>query len=163
MLDTRKKRIIAKTSAILLALAVWQILSICVGSDILLVSPIEVVKRLFTLVAESEFLSTVSFTLLRIAVGFFAGLVCGVLVALGVRYLCHILSGYILFGSYAEWFFTQDGFPAWGAQLVQRLNPTVLSIVYSIVYNGMYMIPEMIVTSVAALCISRIPKVVTKV
>ena len=71
MLDTRKKRIIAKTSAILLALAVWQILSICVGSDILLVSPIEVVKRLFTLVAESEFLSTVSFTLLRIAVGFF--------------------------------------------------------------------------------------------
>ena len=91
------------------------------------------------------------------------GLVCGALVALGVRYLCHILSGYILFGSYAEWFFTQDGFPAWGAQLVQSLNPTVLSIVYSIVYNGMYMIPEMIVTSVAALCISRIPKVVTKV
>ena len=89
-----------------------------------------------------------------------AGLVCGVLVALAVRYLCHILSGYILFGSYAEWFFTQEGFPAWGAQLVQSLNPTVLSIVYSIVYNGMYMIPEMIVTSVAALCISRIPKVV---
>lgn len=82
MLDTRKKRIIAKASAILLALAVWQILSICVGSDILLVSPIEVVKRLFTLVAESEFLSTVSFTLLRIAVGFFAGLVCGVILAL---------------------------------------------------------------------------------
>ena len=42
-----------------------------------------------------------------------AGLVCGVLVALAVRYLCHILSGYILFGSYAEWFFTQEGFPAW--------------------------------------------------
>ena len=89
-----------------------------------------------------------------------AGLACGVLIALTARYLCHILSGYILFGSYAEWFFTQEGFPAWGASLVQSLNPTVLSIVYSIVYNGMYMIPEMIVTTIAALCISRIPKVV---
>ena len=92
-----------------------------------------------------------------------AGLVCGVLVALGVRYLCHILSGYILFGSYAEWFFTQEGFPGWGAQLVQSLNPTVLSVVYSVVYNGMYMLPEMVVTSIVAICITRIPKVVTKV
>ena len=89
-----------------------------------------------------------------------AGLACGVLIALTARYLCHILSGYILFGSYAEWFFTQEGFPAWGASLVQSLNPTALSIVYSIVYNGMYMVPEMIVTTIAALCISRIPKVV---
>ena len=89
-----------------------------------------------------------------------AGLACGVLIALTARYLCHILSGYILFGSYAEWFFTQEGFPAWGASLVQSLNPTALSIIYSIVYNGMYMVPEMIVTTIAALCISRIPKVV---
>ena len=90
-----------------------------------------------------------------------AGLVCGSLVALGARYLCHILSGCILFGSYAEWFFTQDGFPAWGARLVESLNPTVLSIVYSVVYNGMFMIPELIITAVMALVISRIPRVVT--
>ncbi len=88
-----------------------------------------------------------------------AGLTCGVLVALSARYLCHILSGYILFGSYAEWFFTQEGFPTWGAQLVQCLSPTVLSIVYSVVYNGMYMLPEMVVTAIAAFCIARIPKV----
>ena len=90
-------------------------------------------------------------------------LALGSLVALGARYLCHILSGYILFGSYAEWFFTQDGFPAWGAQLVQSLNPTVLSIVYSVVYNGMFMVPELILTAVMALVISRIPKIVTVV
>ena len=90
-----------------------------------------------------------------------AALACGSLVALGARYLCHILSGYILFGSYAEWFFTQEGFPGWGAQLVNSLNPTVLSIVYSVVYNGMYMIPELIITAVMALVISRIPKIVT--
>ena len=89
-----------------------------------------------------------------------AGLACGALVALGARYLCHIFSGYILFGSYAEWFFTQDGFPAWGASLVEGLNPTLLSITYSVVYNGMYMLPEMLITAFAALLLSRIPKVV---
>ena len=89
-------------------------------------------------------------------------LMLGSIVGLSGRYLAHVLSGYILFSGWAEWFFTQEGFPAWGASLVQSLNPTVLSIVYSIVYNGMYMIPEMIVTAVAALCIARIPKVVTK-
>lgn len=92
-----------------------------------------------------------------------AALACGSAVALGARYLCHIGSGYILFGSYAEWFFTQEGFPAWGAKLVQSLNPNVLSIVYSVVYNGMFMVPELIITAVMALVISRIPKVVTTV
>lgn len=90
-------------------------------------------------------------------------LMCGSLVALGARYLSHILSGYILFGSYAEWFFTQEGFPAWGAQLVESLNPNVLSVVYSAVYNGMYMIPEIILTAIMALVISRIPGVVKKI
>ncbi len=90
-------------------------------------------------------------------------LALGSLVALGARYLMHILSGYILFGSYAEWYFTQEGFPAWGAQLVEALNPTVLALVYSIVYNGMYMIPEMLLTVAAALLLSRIPQIVKKV
>ena len=77
-------------------------------------------------------------------------LVLGSVLALGARYLCHILSGYILFAGWAEWFFTQDGFPAWGAFLVSALSPAALGLTYSIVYNGMYMIPEMILT--AAVC-----------
>ncbi|MGM9628822.1 MAG: energy-coupled thiamine transporter ThiT [Faecousia sp.] len=90
-------------------------------------------------------------------------LMCGSLVALGARYLAHILSGYILFSGWAEWFFTQDGFPAWGASLVQSLSPSALGWVYSIVYNGIYMVPEMILTAIAALLIARVPKIVTKV
>ena len=90
-------------------------------------------------------------------------LCCGALVALGCRYLAHILSGYILFAGWAEWFFTQEGFPAWGAGLVASLSPTALGMLYSIVYNGMYMIPEMILTSVAAVLIARNPKIVTKI
>ncbi len=90
-------------------------------------------------------------------------LVCGSLVALGARYLTHIASGYILFKGYAEWYFTQEGFPAWGAKLVEQLNPEVLGVLYSVVYNGMFMIPEIIFTAVVALVVARIPKVVEKV
>ena len=89
-------------------------------------------------------------------------LLCGSLVALGLRYLTHIASGYILFASYAEWFFTQEGFPAWGAMLVETLNPTALGITYSVVYNGFYMIPEIICTAVVSILLARVPKIVTK-
>ena len=90
-------------------------------------------------------------------------LMCGSLVALGARYVAHIASGYILFAGWAEWFFTQEGFPAWGAQLVDSLSPSMLGFVYSLVYNGMYMVPEIIITAVVALVLARIPKIVTKV
>lgn len=90
-------------------------------------------------------------------------LLCGSLVALSARFVCHILSGYILFAGWAEWFFTQDGFPAWGANLVSSLPSAALGWVYSIVYNGMYMVPEIICTAIVALILARIPKVVTKI
>ena len=90
-------------------------------------------------------------------------LCCGAIVALSCRYVAHILSGYILFAGWAEWFFTQDGFPAWGASLVASLSPAALGMLYSIVYNGMYMIPELILTAVAAVLIARNPKIVTKI
>lgn len=90
-------------------------------------------------------------------------LACGAVVALGARYVCHILSGYILFSGYAEWFFTQDGFPAWGAKLVESLSPAVLGFTYSAVYNGMYMIPEMMLTAIAALVLGKIPQITEKI
>ncbi len=89
-------------------------------------------------------------------------LMCGSLVALGARYVSHILSGYILFSGWAEWFFTQDGFPAWGAGLVGSLSPSALGWVYSIVYNGLFMVPEIILTAVVSVLIARIPKIVVK-
>ena len=87
----------------------------------------------------------------------------GAIVALGARYIAHIASGYILFSGWAEWFFTQEGFPAWGASLVASLSPDMLGFAYSLVYNGMYMIPEIILTAIAAVLIARVPKIVTKV
>ena len=90
-------------------------------------------------------------------------LAAGSLVALGARYVTHIFSGYILFAGWAEWFFTQEGFPAWGAALVETLSPQALGWLYSIVYNGMYMIPEMLITAVAALLIAKIPGTAEKI
>ena len=92
-----------------------------------------------------------------------AALMCGSIVALSTRYVTHIASGFILYSSWAEWFFTQDGFPAWGGWLVANLSPEMLGFVYSVVYNGMFMIPEIILTAVMSLVIARIPGIVTKV
>ena len=89
-------------------------------------------------------------------------LMCGSLVALGCRYLAHIVSGYVLFAGWAEWFFTQEGFPGWGMTLVETLSPNALGLTYSVVYNGMYMVPEMLITAVAAVLIARIPRIVSK-
>ena len=92
-----------------------------------------------------------------------AALALGSVVALLARYTCHVLSGYVLFSGWAEWFFTQEGFPAWGAALVENLSANALGWVYSLVYNGMYMAPELVVTCVAALLVGRIPAIARKV
>lgn len=89
-------------------------------------------------------------------------LMCGSVVALSARYAAHIISGYILYASWAEWFFTQDGFPGWGAELVASLSPEMLGFVYSVVYNGMFMIPEIVFTALASMLVARIPGIVTK-
>lgn len=90
-------------------------------------------------------------------------LMLGSIVALMGRYLAHIFSGYILFSGWAEWFFTQEGFYSWGAKLVESLSPNMLGWVYSIVYNGMFMVPEIILTAVCAVLVGRIPRIVAKI
>ena len=92
-----------------------------------------------------------------------AALALGSVVALGARYVSHIASGYILFSGWAEWFFTQEGFPAWGATLVESLSPGMLGFVYSLVYNGMYMVPEIILTAIVSMFLARAKGIVTKV
>lgn len=89
-------------------------------------------------------------------------LALGSVVALSARYVVHIVSGYLLFSSYAEWYFTQEGFPAWGLWLVENLGEVTLGIVYSVVYNGMYMVPEILLTTIAALALGKIPQITAK-
>ena len=86
-------------------------------------------------------------------------LTLGVIVALSLRYLAHIVSGYIFFGAWAEWFFTQEGFYSIGESIMSTFSGSGLALVYSIFYNGLYMIPEMAITSIAAIGVSRLPQI----
>lgn len=88
-----------------------------------------------------------------------AALVLGTIVALSFRYLAHILSGYIFYGAWADWFFGQEGFYAIGVVILDKFSGNVLSLIYSVFYNGLYMIPEMIITAVAAAAVSGIPQI----
>ena len=82
----------------------------------------------------------------------------GALVALSLRYLSHILSGFLFFGAWAEWFFTQDSIGAFGAYMLSRFSGKMLAFLYSVIYNGTYMIPEIIITVLLCLPISKVKK-----
>ncbi len=83
----------------------------------------------------------------------------GAMTVVFLRYVSHIVSGYILYGAWAEWFFTQEGFYAWGQKIVETFSGNSLSLVYSIIYNGMYMIPEIIITTIVAFIIGKVPQI----
>lgn len=88
------------------------------------------------------------------------GLALGAFVALFARYIVHIVSGAIFYGAWAEWFFSQEGFYTIGEKILTNFSGTGLAIVYSIFYNGLYMIPEIIITVVVALILGNIPQIV---
>ncbi len=91
-------------------------------------------------------------------------LALGAFVVIFLRYLSHTISGFILYGAWAEWFFT-DTESGWGTQLGIKIfnalkdNSKTLAFVYSVVYNGLYMIPEMIITPIVAAIIGKIDKI----
>ena len=86
-------------------------------------------------------------------------IVLGSVFAISLRYLAHIISGAIFFGSWAEWFFTQEGFYSWGQSILDTFSGGSLALIYSIIYNGTYMIPEIIITAIVACFITRIPQI----
>lgn len=89
-------------------------------------------------------------------------LILGTVLALSLRYAVHIVSGAVFFGAWAESFFTQEGFYSFGAVLVERCSGTTLAVLYSVIYNGLYMIPELLLTTIAAAAVSKIPYITKK-
>ncbi len=89
-----------------------------------------------------------------------ASIVLGVVLALSLRYIVHIISGYIFFGAWAEWFFSQDGFyGTFGSAVLNTFTGNGLAWFYSVFYNGLYMLPEIVITAIIAVPVSRIPYV----
>ncbi len=70
-----------KIGAVILALVIWQIAAMEIHQKILLVTPVAVVKRLFTIWQVQGFASSIWFTFYHIAGGFLLGTVLGILLA----------------------------------------------------------------------------------
>jgi len=93
----------------------------------------------------------------------------GAVVSLLLRYLVHIISGAVFFGSWASWFFGEEsglsqisalsGFCSW---VIENFSGSGIAVLYSVIYNGAYMIPEIILTLVIAPAIYKALKLSQK-
>ncbi len=70
----------------------------------------------------------------------------GCLIAGLLRYACSFLSGWILWGEYADVNFSP---------MLAGMSGNTLACFYSLLYNGSYMIPEILITCVAAFLIMQ--------
>lgn len=72
-----------------------------------------------------------------------AGWIFGTITALMLRFVCHFLSGIVVWKSFGELW---DGFSTDNIYL------------YSLLYNGSYMLPEIMLTAVGAYLLFRVPQ-----
>ncbi len=79
-----------------------------------------------------------------------AAFAIGTALAVFIRYIAHVISGFIFYRSYADWFFGEIMVNDFTAKLMQKCSPNMLGLIYSVIYNGAYMLPELILTSIAA-------------
>ena len=77
-----------------------------------------------------------------------ASFALGALFACVLKYISHFFSGYILFGGWAEWFFTEGGGMSYGSKILSSYSGNVLSAVYSVIYNATFSIPETVLSLV---------------
>jgi thiamine transporter len=73
-------------------------------------------------------------------------MISGIALVCALRFLIHFLAGIILWANFAE-------FVAFGQEWINR------PVLYSLVYNGGYMLPETVLTVVGAILIFRFPTV----
>lgn len=82
-------------------------------------------------------------------------LACGSAVAIFGRFVGSFLSGFLLWGSYAE-----DTLKSFGdgiaSMILDNFSGWGLSAIYSLVYNAAYLLPELILTFVVALIIGKV-------
>lgn len=85
-----------------------------------------------------------------------AAFTAGTVVAVALRFVTHFLSGWILWGSYAEWYFTETMNNSFGQSVLQNVSGQALAVVYSLVYNASYMVPELIITVIGVFAIMAV-------
>lgn len=85
------------------------------------------------------------------------GFMVGIVIAASARLLAHFASGLILFSSYAEWFFSQDGFK-FGAWVLEHMSGNGLFAFYSFFYNASFLVPETVITVIMGAVIIQVLK-----
>lgn len=76
----------------------------------------------------------------------YMGLCCGTALVLSLRFASHFISGYVIFTQLEQ-------FELFGNVFVNR------PLFYSFCYNGLYMLPELVITTVAAMIIFKISQI----
>lgn len=75
--------------------------------------------------------------------------------AIILRLVCHFLSGWILWGSYASSYF--EGMSnAFSSMVLTNFHGQALSAMYSLVYNASYMLPELVISLVAVVVLMSV-------
>lgn len=91
-----------------------------------------------------------AFTVLGLAGSFakkgYLGICLGTAFAIALRFICHFASGYIIFKNLEQ-------FSLFGALFTNR------PVLYSFCYNGLYMLPELLMTVAAALILFKLPQI----
>ena len=72
-----------------------------------------------------------------------SGWIAGIAIAITLRFLVHFISGVVIWHSFGELW---EGFS------------TDNSILYSLIYNGCYMLPELIFTLIGAIALLKVPQ-----
>ncbi len=85
------KKLLKTCFIILFWAAVWQLTAVLVASQILLPTPLSVLRALLSLASKKEFYLSVAFTVLRISAGYVSGLLLGLLLG-GLTFYSKLLN-----------------------------------------------------------------------
>ena len=84
-------------------------------------------------------------------------IILGSIIATTTCWLMHTLSGFIFYGSWAEWFFSDStGLSQLSFTkpfcnfVITHMSGKWLALFYSLIYNGAYMIPEIVITAITS-------------
>ncbi|MBR2715742.1 MAG: energy-coupled thiamine transporter ThiT [Ruminococcus sp.] len=79
----------------------------------------------------------------------------GAVVAILLRLLCHFLSGWILWGSYASSYFEEMN-NSFGNFMLDAFDGQLLAALYSLVYNSSYMLPELFMSVIGIVALMSV-------
>lgn len=79
----------------------------------------------------------------------------GSTVAILLRLICHFLSGWILWGSYASSYFEEMN-NSFGNYVLSSFDGQLLAALYSLVYNASYMLPELVMSVIGVVALMAV-------